>query len=125
VWLPTTNRVIRVRDVRFINELYKNKPSALLVRSYVVEIAHIPEEEYDGNTIVVAQPMRQRQAIVTSYPIQKQIQQLPSPTITARGTPDPRGTPDHRGTPDPRGTPDTWETPHPPDSPDLVEQQLF
>ena len=27
VWLPNTNRVIRVRDVRFIDELYKDKPS--------------------------------------------------------------------------------------------------
>jgi hypothetical protein len=34
VWLPATNRVICVRDVRFIDELYKNEPSALLVRSH-------------------------------------------------------------------------------------------
>ncbi|KNG52825.1 reverse transcriptase rna-dependent dna [Stemphylium lycopersici] len=111
VWLPATSRVIRVRDVRFVDELYKNKPSALPVRSHVVETAHIPEEEYDSDTIVVAQPMRQRQVI--SSPIQKQTQQLPSPTITARSTRDPRD------------TPDPWETPHPPDSPDLVEQQLL
>jgi hypothetical protein len=64
-------------------------------------------KNYDGDTIVVAQPMRQRQATVTSSPIQKQIQHLPSPTITARGTPDPR------------------ETPHPYDSLDPVEQELF
>jgi hypothetical protein len=69
VWLPATNRVIRVRDVRFIDKLYKNKLSALLVQSYVVEIAHIPKEEYDGDTIVVAQPIRQRQATVTSSPM--------------------------------------------------------
>jgi hypothetical protein len=31
-----------------------------------IETAHIPEEEYDGDTIVVAQPIRQRQATVTS-----------------------------------------------------------
>ncbi|KAI1668013.1 Pol protein [Pyrenophora tritici-repentis] len=113
VWLPATNRVIRVRDVRFIDELYKDKPSTLPARPHVIETAHIPEEEYDGDTIVVAQPITQRQATVTSSPLQKQIHQLPSPTITARGTPDPRD------------TPDPWETPHPPDSPDLVEQQLF
>jgi hypothetical protein len=107
VWLPATNRVIRVRDVRFIDELYKNKPSTLPARSHVVETAHIPEEEYDGETIVVAQPMRQRQATGTSSHLQKQIQQLPSPTTTARSTPDPRNTPD------------------PPDSLDPVEQQLF
>ena len=73
VWLPATSRVIRVRDVRFVDELYKNKPSALPVRSHVVETAHIPEEEYDSDTIVVAQLIRQRQATVTSSPIQKQI----------------------------------------------------
>ncbi|KAI1522137.1 hypothetical protein PtrSN002B_012247 [Pyrenophora tritici-repentis] len=113
VWLPATNRVIRVRDVRFIDELYKDKPSTLPARPHVIETTHIPEEEYDGDTIVVAQPITQRQATVTSSPLQKQIHQLPSPTITARGTPDPRD------------TPDPWETPHPPNSPDLVEQQLF
>jgi hypothetical protein len=59
VWLPATNRVIRVRDVRFINELYKDKPpTTLLVRPHVVETAHIPEEEYDGDTIIVAQPLK-------------------------------------------------------------------
>ena len=60
VWLPATNRVIRVRDVRFVNELYKDKPSTLLVRPYLIETIHIPEEEYDGETIVVAQLIRQR-----------------------------------------------------------------
>ena len=93
MWLPATNRVIRVRDVRFINKLYKNKLSTLPARPYVVKTTHIPEEEHDGDTIIVAQPMRQRQATVTSSPIQKHVQPLPSPTITARGTPDPRGTP--------------------------------
>jgi hypothetical protein len=106
VWLPATNRVIRVRDVRFIDELYKDKPSTLLASPHVVETAHIPEEEYDGDTIVVAQPMRQRKATVTPSPTQRQVQ-LPSPTITARGTPDPRNTPDS------------------PDSLDPVERQLF
>jgi len=101
VWLPATNRVIRVRDVRFVDELYKDKPSTLRAEPHVIETAHIPEEEYDGDTIVVAQPVRQRQTTVASSPAQKQIQQLPSPTTTARGTPDP------------------------PDSPDPAEQQLF
>ena len=45
--------------------------------------------------------MRQRQVAVTASPVQKQIQQLPSPTTTARSTPDPH------------------------DSPDPAEQQLF
>jgi hypothetical protein len=60
VWLPATNRVIRVRDVRFIDELYKDKPSTLPARPHVIKTAHIPEEEYDGDTIVVAQPLKQR-----------------------------------------------------------------
>jgi hypothetical protein len=107
VWLPATNRVIRVRDVRFIDELYKDKLSTLPVRPHVIETAHIPEEEYDGDTIVVAQPIAQRQVTVTSSPVQKQTQQLPSPMTTARSTPDTRGT----------------SNPH--DSPDPVEQQLF
>jgi hypothetical protein len=101
IWIPTTNRVIRVRDVRFIDELYKDKPSTQRVEPHIIEAVHVAEaEEYDSDTIVVAQPIRQRQAIVNSSS-QKQVQQLPSPTITACGTPDP------------------------PDSPDLVEQQLF
>jgi hypothetical protein len=45
VWLPATNRVIRVRDIRFIDELYKDKPPTLLVRPHVSETAHIPEEK--------------------------------------------------------------------------------
>jgi hypothetical protein len=118
VWLPATNRVIRVRDVRFIDELYKDKPSTSPARPHVIETAHIPEEEYNGDTIVVAQPIRQRQATVTSSssPLEKQIQQLPSPTTTARSTPDRRGT-----SPDPCGTSDHQDH----DSPDPVEQQLF
>jgi hypothetical protein len=54
VWLPATNCVICVRDVRFVDELYKDKPSTLPARSHVIETAHIPEEEYDSDTIVVA-----------------------------------------------------------------------
>jgi hypothetical protein len=54
VWLPATNRVICVRDVRFIDELYKDKLSTLHARPYVVETAHILEEEYDSDTIIVA-----------------------------------------------------------------------
>jgi hypothetical protein len=81
VWLPASNRVIRVRDVRFIDDLYKDKSSTLPARPQVIEITHIPEEEYDADTIVVAQPMRQRQATVTSSPVQKQIQQQPSSSL--------------------------------------------
>jgi hypothetical protein len=54
VWLPHSNRVIRVRDVRFINELYKDKPLTPTVESRIIETVHIPEDEYDGDTIVVA-----------------------------------------------------------------------
>ncbi|KAK1912656.1 hypothetical protein P3342_004592 [Pyrenophora teres f. teres] len=66
VWIPTTNRVIRVRDVRFIDELYKEKPSTPPVEPRIIETVHIPEEEYDGDTIVVAQPVRQRQEAITT-----------------------------------------------------------
>jgi hypothetical protein len=129
VWLSATNRVIRVRDVRFIDELYKDKPSTSPASPQVIKTAHIPEEEYDSDTIVVAQPIRQRQVTVTSSssPLEKQIQQLPSPTTTARSTPDHHGTPDRRGTPDrhstspdPCGTSDHQDH----DSPDPVKQQL-
>ncbi|KAI1668846.1 hypothetical protein L13192_06305 [Pyrenophora tritici-repentis] len=66
VWIPTTNRVIRVRDVRFIDELYKEKPSTPPVEPRIIETVHIPEEEYDGDTIVVAQPVRKRQEAITT-----------------------------------------------------------
>ncbi|KAI2478296.1 hypothetical protein Ptr902_10491 [Pyrenophora tritici-repentis] len=66
VWIPTTNRVIRVRDVRFIDELYKEKPSTPPVEPRIIETVHIPEEKYDGDTIVVAQPVRQRQEAITT-----------------------------------------------------------
>jgi hypothetical protein len=142
VWLPATNRVIRVRDVRFIDELYKDKPSTLHVRPHVVETAHIPEEEYDSDTIIVAQLLKQRQATITSSPTLKQIQQLPSPTTTTCGTPDRHGTPNRRdttrrtsdrhstpdrrdttrSTPDRRSTLDRCSIPDPHDS---AERQLF
>jgi hypothetical protein len=32
-----------IRNVRFIDELYKNKPLTILARPYVIETAHIPE----------------------------------------------------------------------------------
>jgi hypothetical protein len=54
VWLPHSNRVIRVRDVRFIDELYQEKPLTPPVESRIIETVHIPEEEYDGDTIVMA-----------------------------------------------------------------------
>jgi hypothetical protein len=66
VWIPTTNRVIRVRDVRFIDKLYKEKLSTLHVEPCIIETVHIPEEEYDGDTIVVAQPIRQQQEATTA-----------------------------------------------------------
>jgi hypothetical protein len=66
VWIPTTNRVIRVRDVRFIDELYKDKSSTPPVESHIIETVHIPEEQYDGDTIVVAQPIQQRREVMTT-----------------------------------------------------------
>jgi hypothetical protein len=42
VWLPHLNRVIRVRDVRFIDELYKEKPLTPPVESRIIETVHIP-----------------------------------------------------------------------------------
>ncbi|KAG9375557.1 hypothetical protein A1F94_013879 [Pyrenophora tritici-repentis] len=58
--------VIRVRDVRFIDKLYKEKPSTTPVEPRIIETVHIPKEEYDGDTIVVAQPVRQRQEAITT-----------------------------------------------------------
>jgi hypothetical protein len=67
IWILTTNRVICVRDVRFIDKLYKDKPSTQRVKPHIIEAIHVAEaEEYDSNTIVVAQPIRQRQVIVNS-----------------------------------------------------------
>ncbi|KAI2475334.1 hypothetical protein Ptr902_13259 [Pyrenophora tritici-repentis] len=100
VWIPTTNRVIRVRDVRFIDELYKEKPSTPPVEPRIIETVHIPEEEYDRDTIVVAQPVRQRQEAITTPVLppdhvsekeydgdtiavyQKPVRQLLSPSLT-------------------------------------------
>jgi hypothetical protein len=48
LWLPNTNRVIRVRDVRFIDELYKDKPSTQHVEPQIIEAVHVSEEKYDG-----------------------------------------------------------------------------
>jgi hypothetical protein len=59
VWLPHSDRVICIQDVRFIDELYKEKPSTSPVEPHIIETVHIPEEEYDGDTIVVAQPLQQ------------------------------------------------------------------
>ncbi|KAI2482472.1 hypothetical protein Ptr902_06853 [Pyrenophora tritici-repentis] len=63
---PAQLGVIRVRDVRFIDKLYKEKPSTPPVEPRIIETVHIPEEEYDGDTIVVAQPVRQRQEAITT-----------------------------------------------------------
>jgi hypothetical protein len=84
----------------------------------MIEAVHIPEKEYDGDTIVVFQSMSQRQRPVSQT--SKDIQQLPSLSTTpqACGTPDPRGTPDSHDT----SSLDGYSR-NP--SPDLVEQQLF
>jgi hypothetical protein len=108
VWLPNKNRVIRVRDVRFIDELYKHKPSTPSLTPCMIEAVYIPEEEYNGDTIVVSQPINQQQGLPTPVvQILEDVQQLPSPSTASQAcnTPDPRGTPDPHGTPDPRGTP--------------------
>jgi hypothetical protein len=109
VWLPKTNRVIRVRDVRFIDELYKDKPSTQRVEPRIIEAVHVPEDEYDSDTIVVTQPISQQQgpAMPVDHTL-KCVRQLPSPSTT----PDPQGTPSldgHNRSP----------------SPDLVERQIL
>ena len=50
------NRVIRVRDIRFINKLYKEKPSIPPVEPYIIKTVYIPKE-FDEDTIAVAQPI--------------------------------------------------------------------
>jgi hypothetical protein len=40
-------------DVRFIYELYKDKPSTQRVEPQIIEAVHVPEEEYDSDTIVL------------------------------------------------------------------------
>jgi hypothetical protein len=66
VWLSNTNCVIRVHDVCFINELYKDKSSTPSMTPHMIEAVHTPEEEYNGDTIVVAQSIRQRQEAASS-----------------------------------------------------------
>lgn len=116
VWLPHSNRVIRVRDVRFIDELYKEKPSTLPVESQIIETVHIPEEEYDGETIVVAQPIRQRQEAVTT-PVHISEKEYDSDTIAVSQRP-------VRQLLSPSPTPTIERRDRSP-SPDLVEQQLL
>jgi hypothetical protein len=47
------------------NELYKDKPSTPPVESCIIETVYIPKEEYDGDTIAVAQPIQQQQEATT------------------------------------------------------------
>jgi hypothetical protein len=93
----------------------------------MIEAVHIPEKEYNGGTIVVSQPINQRQGLPTPV-VQtlEDVQQLPSPSTTpqARNTPDPHGTPDPCGTPDPRGTP-PLDGHHQSSSLDPVDQQIL
>jgi hypothetical protein len=93
----------------------------------MIEAVHIPEKEYNGGTIVVSQPINQRQGLPTPV-VQtlEDVQQLPSPSTTpqARNTPDPHGTPDPCGTPDPRGTP-PLDGHHQSPSLDPVDQQIL
>jgi hypothetical protein len=62
------NYVIRVRDVRFIDKLYRDKPSTQRVEPYIIEAVQIHEKKCNSDTIVVTQPIKQRQATVTSSP---------------------------------------------------------
>jgi hypothetical protein len=78
----------------------------------MIEAVHIPEEKYNGDTIVVSQPMSQRQRPVSQT--SKGVQQLPSPSTT----------PQARNTPDPQGTPSLDRRNRSP-SPDLVERQIL
>jgi hypothetical protein len=75
----------------------------------MIEAVHIPEEEYNGNTIVVFQPISQQQGSTT--PILQTLkdgQQLLSPSTT----------------PNPCGTPSLDRRDQSP-SPDLVERQIL
>jgi hypothetical protein len=116
VWLPHSNRVIRVRDVRFIDELYKEKPSTSPVESQIIETVHIPEEEYDGDTIVVAQPIRQRQEATTT-PVHVSEKEYDGDNVTESQRP-------VRQLLSPSPTP-TFEGQDRSPSPDLVGQQLL
>ncbi|KAF7568826.1 hypothetical protein PtrM4_134390 [Pyrenophora tritici-repentis] len=48
------------------SNIYREKPSTTPVEPRIIETVHIPKEEYDGDTIVVAQPVRQRQEAITT-----------------------------------------------------------
>jgi hypothetical protein len=120
VWLPYLNRVIRVRDVRFIDKLYKEKLLTPPVESRIIETVHIPKEEYDRDTIVVAQPIRQRQEATTAPvlpPTHVSEKEYDGDTIAVSQRP-------VRQLLSPSPTP-TFERQDRSPSPDLVEQQLL
>ena len=119
IWIPTRNRVIRVRDIRFVNELYKEKPSTPPVEPRIIETVHIPEEEFDGDTIVVAQPIRQRQEATTPVlpPTHVSEKEYNGDTVEVSERPS-------RQLLSPSPTP-TFEGQDQSPSPDLVEQQLL
>ena len=119
IWIPTRNRVIRVRDVRFVDELYKEKPSTPPVEPRIIETVHIPEEEFDGDTIVVAQPIRQRQEATTPVlpPTHVSEKEYNGDTVEVSERPS-------RQLLSPSPTP-TFEGQDQSPSPDLVEQQLL
>jgi hypothetical protein len=120
IWIPITNRVIRVWDVRFIDELYKEKPLTPSVEPRIVEAVHIPEEEFDGDTIVVAQPTRQRQEAATVLPpTHVSEKEYNGDTIAVSQTPVCQLL-----SPSPTATP-TCEGQARSPSPNLVEQQLL
>jgi hypothetical protein len=74
----------------------------------MMEAVHIPEEKYNGNTIVVSQPISQQQGSATLVSqTSKDIQQLLSPSTT----PNPHGTSSLDGC-------------NQSSSPDQVEQQI-
>ena len=90
VWLHNTNRVIRVRDVRFIDELYEDKPFTPALTPRTIGAVNIPEEEYDGDTVVLAQPIRQRQEAATTPglpPVRVSEKEYDGDTIAVSQTP--------------------------------------
>jgi hypothetical protein len=122
VWLSNTNRVIRVRDVRFINKLYMDKPSTPSMTPRMIKAVHIPEEEYNGDTIIVAQPIRQRQEAASSPvspPVHVSREEYDGDTIAVSQTPVRQLL-----SPSPTVTP-TFEGQDRSTSPDSVEQQLL
>jgi hypothetical protein len=85
------------------------------VESRIIETVNIPEEEYDGDTIVVTQPIRQRQEAPTHVHISEKEYDGDTSTVSQRHV---------RQLLSPSPTP-TFERQDRSPSPNLVEQQLL